>query len=63
MPYVADTIARLKKSGPAEFEFYQAVDEVLTSLRPLLDKNPKYKKHGIIERIVEPERQIMFRVA
>lgn len=44
MPYVAETIARLKKSGPAEFEFYQAVDEVLTSLRPLLDKSPKYKK-------------------
>lgn len=53
MPYVADTIARLKKSGPAEYEFYQAVDEVLTSLRPVLDKNPKYKAHGIIERIVD----------
>jgi glutamate dehydrogenase (NADP+) len=63
MPYVAEAIARLKKSGPAEFEFYQAVDEVLTSLRPLLDKYPKYRKNGIIERIVEPERQIMFRIA
>ena len=48
MPYVAETIARLKKSAPAEVEFYQAVEEVLTSLRPLLDKNPKYRKHGII---------------
>lgn len=63
MPYVAETITRLNKSGPAEFEFYQAVNEVLTSLRPFLDKNPKYKKNGIIERIVEPERQIMFRIA
>ena len=63
MPYVAEIIARLKKSGPAEFEFYQAVDEVLTSLRPFLDKNPKYKKNGILERLVEPERQIMFRIA
>jgi len=62
MPYVADTIARLKRSSPAELEFYQAVEEVLTSLRPLLDKDPKYKKHNIIERIVEPERQIIFRV-
>ncbi len=62
MPYVADTIARLKRSSPAELEFYQAVEEVLTSLRPLLDKDAKYKKHNIIERIVEPERQIIFRV-
>ena len=62
MPYVADTIARLKRSSPAEVEFYQAVEEVLTSLRPLLDKDAKYKKHNIIERIVEPERQIIFRV-
>ncbi|MDP1596049.1 MAG: NADP-specific glutamate dehydrogenase [Methylotenera sp.] len=63
MPYVAETIARLKKSAPAEVEFYQAVEEVLVSLRPLLDKNPKYRKHGIIERIVEPERQISFRIS
>lgn len=63
MPYVAETIARLKKSAPAEFEFYQAVDEVLSSLRPLLDQYPKYRKNGIIERIVEPERQIMFRIS
>jgi glutamate dehydrogenase (NADP+) len=63
MPYVEETIARLKKSAPAEVEFYQAVEEVLTSLRPLLEKNPKYRKHGIIERIVEPERQISFRVS
>ncbi|HEY8353494.1 MAG TPA: NADP-specific glutamate dehydrogenase [Methylophilaceae bacterium] len=62
MPYVADTIAKLKRSSPAELELYQAVEEVLTSLRPLLDKDPKYKKHNIIERIVEPERQIIFRV-
>ena len=62
MPYVADTIAKLKRSSPAELEFYQAVEEVLTSLRPLLDKDPKYKKHNIIERIVEPERQIIFRI-
>ena len=42
--FVAETTARLKKTGPAEYEFYQAVDEVLTSLRPLLDKYRKYKK-------------------
>ncbi|MGV8897625.1 MAG: NADP-specific glutamate dehydrogenase [Burkholderiaceae bacterium] len=63
MPYVADTITKLKRTGPAEIEYYQAVEEVLMSLRPLLDKDSRYKKHNIIDRIVEPERQIMFRVA
>lgn len=63
MPYVTDTIEGLKRSSPAETEFYQAVEEVLESLRPLLDENPQYQREGIIQRIVEPERQIMFRVA
>ncbi|HCY61949.1 MAG TPA: NADP-specific glutamate dehydrogenase [Oxalobacteraceae bacterium] len=63
MPYVADTIEKLKRSGPGQIEYYQAVEEVLMSLRSLLDKDPKYKKHNIISRIVEPERQILFRVA
>lgn len=63
MPYVEQTIARLKKSSPAEVEYYQAVEEVLVSLRPLLDKNKKYINNNIIDRIVEPERQIIFRIA
>lgn len=63
MPYVADTIAHLNRTSPAQHEFYQACEEVLLSLRPLLDNDPKYRKYGIIDRIVEPERQIMFRVA
>jgi glutamate dehydrogenase (NADP+) len=63
LPYVADTIAKLKRTGPAETEYYQAVEEVLMSLRPLLDQDARYRKHNIIDRIVEPERQIMFRVA
>ncbi|MBE0497986.1 MAG: NADP-specific glutamate dehydrogenase [Campylobacterales bacterium] len=62
MPYTAKTIEQLKRTSPAQAEFYQAAEEVLMSLRPLLDKNPKYQKHNIIERIVEPERQIFFRV-
>lgn len=62
MPYVHDTLAELKKSSPAQTEFYQAAEEVLDSLRGLLDLNPRYHEHSIIERIVEPERQIMFRV-
>lgn len=63
MPYVTETIEKLKRSGPGQIEYYQAVEEVLMSLRPLLDKDAKYKKNNIIARIVEPERQILFRVA
>jgi len=63
MPYVKKVISELKKSSPAEVEFHQAATEVLNSLRPLLKKEPKYEKHKILERLVEPERQIMFRVA
>jgi len=63
MPYLHDTLAQLQQSSPAQTEFYQATEEVLDSLRPLLDLNPRYHEHSIIERIVEPERQIMFRVS
>ncbi len=61
MAYTEQTIEELKRTCPAQREFYQAVEEVLLSLRPLLDRDPKYLRHGIIERVVEPERQIMFR--
>jgi len=53
---------KLKAKNPSEVEFHQAVEEVVTSLMPYIDKNPKYKKAKILERIVEPERCIMFRV-
>ncbi|SDK63110.1 NADP-specific glutamate dehydrogenase [Billgrantia gudaonensis] len=62
MPYVHDTLARLEKSSPAQTEFYQAAEEVLECLRPLFERSPYYHDHSIIERIVEPERQILFRV-
>ena len=62
MPYLEEVFNYLKRTSPAQTEFYQAAEEVLYSLQPLLDKYPKYRKHKIIERIVEPERQIMFRV-
>lgn len=62
MPYVHDTLARLQKSSPAQTEFYQAAEEVLESIRPLLDSDKRYREASIIERIVEPERQIFFRV-
>jgi glutamate dehydrogenase (NADP+) len=62
MPYVHDTLERLRKSSPAQTEFYQAAEEVLECLRPLFERSPHYHDHSIIERMVEPERQIMFRV-
>lgn len=63
MPYVHDTLAGLAKSSPAQTEFYQATEEVLECLRPLFERSPHYHQHSIIERMIEPERQIMFRVS
>ncbi|MDT0502745.1 MULTISPECIES: NADP-specific glutamate dehydrogenase [unclassified Halomonas] len=62
MPYVHETLENLRKSSPAQTEFYQAAEEVLECLRPLFKRSPHYHDHSIIERIVEPERQIMFRI-
>ncbi|MEO8994410.1 MAG: NADP-specific glutamate dehydrogenase [Rhodanobacter sp.] len=62
MPCVHDTLARLRQSSPGQAEFYQATGEILECLQPLLDAEPRYRQHSIVERIVEPERQIFFRV-
>ena len=62
MNYLSTTISQLKTSSPAQTEFYQAVEEVLRTLEAVLEKNDYYAKHSIIQRLVEPERQIMFRV-
>ncbi|HEY9042315.1 MAG TPA: Glu/Leu/Phe/Val dehydrogenase dimerization domain-containing protein, partial [Rheinheimera sp.] len=62
MTYIHDTIVKLQHSSPAQAEFYQAVEEVLDSLTAILEHTPKYRQQAIIERMVEPERQIMFRV-
>ena len=50
------------RRNPGEPEFHQAVKEVFDSLRPVIDRHPKYTKHRILERVTEPERIIMFRV-
>ncbi len=55
-------LERLKRRDPDQPEFHQAVEEVLRSLWPFLEANPHYLEAGIIERIVEPERAILFRV-
>ncbi|WP_321527402.1 NADP-specific glutamate dehydrogenase [Sedimenticola selenatireducens] len=62
MTYIHQTILKLQHTSPAQTEFYQAVEEVLNSLRPILENDENYRHHAIIERLVEPERQIMFRV-
>ncbi len=63
MPYVKNVFNYLKRTSPAQSEFYQAAEEVLQSLRPLMERYPKYRQYKIIEQMVEPERQILFRVA
>lgn len=50
------------RRNPGEPEFHQAVHEVLTSLSPVIDRKPEYADYALLERIVEPERQILFRV-
>lgn len=62
MSYVDSVIEQVEAKNANEPEFIQAVTEVLTSLKPVIDANPEYEKAGLLERIVEPERVIMFRV-
>lgn len=57
-----DFIKKVVEKNPGETEFHQAVREVVESVMPLVEKNPRYLKAKILERIVEPERVIMFRV-
>ena len=53
----------IKQRDPNQAPFHQAVEEVFMSLQPFLAKNPQYTKQGLLERIVEPERVVMFRVS
>ncbi|MFI8735852.1 NADP-specific glutamate dehydrogenase [Ectopseudomonas toyotomiensis] len=55
-------LTRLKQRDPDQPEFHQAVEEVVRSLWPFLEANPRYREAGILERMVEPERAILFRV-
>jgi glutamate dehydrogenase (NADP+) len=59
---VSALMADVKAKNPGESEFHQAVQEVVESLALVLDQHPEYRKAKIIERIIEPERVIMFRV-
>ncbi len=62
MSYVSEQLEKLKAKNANEPEFIQAATEVLTSLEPVFEQNKKYEEAGILERITEPERVVMFRV-
>ena len=60
--YVSSLLGEVKAKNPAEPEFHQAVQEVAESLTPVLERHPEYRKAKILERCIEPERVILFRV-
>ncbi len=62
MSYVSEQLEVIRKKNANEPEFIQAVTEVLTTLEPVIEANPQYQAAGILERITEPERVVMFRV-
>lgn len=62
MSYVQRVLEELKKKNPNEPEFHQAATEILTSFQPVVERHPEYEKAALLERFVEPERVIMFRV-
>jgi glutamate dehydrogenase (NADP+) len=62
MSYVSDVLEDLKKKNINEPEFIQAATEILESLEVVFEKHPEYQKAGLLERLVEPERTIIFRV-
>ncbi|MCW3999112.1 MAG: NADP-specific glutamate dehydrogenase [Candidatus Bathyarchaeota archaeon] len=55
-------MAYVKEKNPNQPEFHQAVDEVINSVWPVIENNPKYQNANVLERIIEPERAVMFRV-
>lgn len=59
---MSDIMELVKKKNPEEKEFHQAVSEVIDSVKPVLDRYPEYRQAAVLERIVEPERVIMFRI-
>jgi len=62
MGYTQDMLSNVLEKNPGELEFHQAVREVFSSIEAVFEIHPEYEKAGILERLVEPERQIIFRV-
>ncbi|MBQ3391718.1 MAG: NADP-specific glutamate dehydrogenase, partial [Clostridia bacterium] len=61
--YIKKVIDAVKQRDPDQPEFHQTVEEVFKSLVPVIEKHPEYEKAALLERMVEPERQLIFRVA
>ena len=59
---VGSFLAQVSLRNPGQPEFLQAVTEVMESLWPFIEKNPRYAEHGLLDRLVEPERTVMFRI-
>ncbi|QRN41164.1 MAG: NADP-specific glutamate dehydrogenase [Neisseriaceae bacterium] len=62
LPVLETLIEKIKKQDPTQTVFHQAVQEVFSSISPFLEENPCYMQKGLLERLVEPERVVMFRV-
>ena len=62
MSYVSEVLEQLIARNPGEQLFHQAATEVLTTIEPVIASNPAYEKNGVLERLTEPDRVIMFRV-
>jgi len=62
MSYVESVLELVIRRNPGEPEFHQAAEEVLQALKPVIDRHPEYEKNRILERFVEPERVMIFRV-
>ncbi len=62
MSYVDRVLSELIAKNPSQPEFHQAATEVLNTLKPVIEANPRFEQAALLERLVEPERQIMFRV-
>ena len=62
MSFLEEILEKVKRMDPGQKEFHQAVNEVMETLDPTVERHPDFVKAGIYERIVEPERAVMFRV-
>ena len=62
MSYTSEVLNKTIEKNPGELEFHQAIKESIPALQPVIDEHPEFEKAGVLERLVEPERQIIFRV-